>query len=476
MTICSQNKCIKQARFAYRKDDLKKFCKTHSEKCMINVYTKTCLECPTIPNYNVPTEKTGIYCKIHKKEGMVDVNNRKCLKCSTRPTFNFPNEKCGIYCAEHREEGMVDVNHTKCLKCGARPQYNFPNKKIGIYCAKHREEGMVDVKSKRCLKCDICPAFNFPNKKAGIYCIKHREEGMVDVMSKRCLKCYTRPCYNFPNKKIGIYCIKHREKGMVNVKDKRCIKCNISPVFNFPDKKVGIYCIKHREEGMVDVISKRCLKCDKRPSYNYKGEKSAYCADHREENMVNVKHKKCASGHCDTIANKYYNNYCCYCFTNLFPTDPKTLSARKNNKEIAVKSWLYENGHSDFVHNRPIYLGKDCSTMRRVDLYKYIGDKHILCIEIDENQHKYYNREDEENRYHELYKDGYIQVYIRYNPDKYRDISGKNKNPFFKTRMKRLEDEIKVQINSILSGEKEEDLLYISKLYYDYNDLQNQSP
>ena len=155
------------------------------------------------------------------------------------------------------------------------------------------------------------------------------------------------------------------------------------------------------------------------------------------------------------------------CFTNLFPTHPKSLSARKKNKEIFVKNYLYENNHDDFIHDRPIYLGKDCSTSRRVDLYKYIGDKHILCIEIDEHQHKYYNKQDEENRYNELYKEGYIQVFIRYNPDKYRDIKNKVRNPKKEMRLKKLIERIDIWIEKINNEECQDDLLYIEYLYFD---------
>ena len=108
----------------------------------------------------------------------------------------------------------------------------------------------------------------------------------------------------------------------------------------------------------------------------------------------------------------------------------------------------------------------NCNSIRRVDLYKYVGNKHILCIEIDENQHRGYSKIDEENRYHELYKDGYISIFIRYNPDKYRDINGKTKHPQFKTRMKFLLETIDKTVDEINNGDYNDELLYIKKLYY----------
>jgi hypothetical protein len=233
---------------------------------------------------------------------------------------------------------------------------------------------------------------------------------------------------------------------------------------------VGIYCGDHKEDGMENVVNKKCLECDKRPCFNFPGEKTPiYCKKHSKDGMEDIKSKRCVSGFCTTHANTYYNNYCCYCFTNLFPTHPKSLSARKNNKELAVKGFLYENGHDDFIHDKPMYLG-DCATNRRIDLYKFLPGNYILCVEIDENQHKRYK--DEEQRYNDLYPlvDGveYKMVYIRYNPDKYRDINGTIKNPQAKTRLSILLKEIETIIEKITSKKyKKKDLLTIKYLYYD---------
>ena len=54
----------------------------------------------------------------------------------------------------------------------------------------------------------------------------------------------------------------------------------------------------------------------------------------------------------------------------------------------------------------------------------------MLCIEIDEDQHKRYINKDDNIRYDNLFMDltgNYI--FIRYNPDKYKDKYNKSKNP-----------------------------------------------
>ena len=44
----------------------------------------------------------------------------------------------------------------------------------------------------------------------------------------------------------------------------------------------------------------------------------------------------------------------------------------------------------------------------------------MQCLEVDENQHTYYIKYDEDNRYNELFMDfSGKNVFIRYTPDKY---------------------------------------------------------
>jgi hypothetical protein len=56
-----------------------------------------------------------------------------------------------------------------------------------------------------------------------------------------------------------------------------------------------------------------------------------------------------------------------------------------------------------------------------------VGSKLILCIEINENQHKGYDNDHEEIRYNDLYMlHGGKFTFIRFNPDKFKNKVGKN--------------------------------------------------
>ena len=77
---------------------------------------------------------------------------------------------------------------------------------------------------------------------------------------------------------------------------------------------------------------------------------------------------------------------------------------------------------------------------------------------------------DEEIRYHDLYNAFSGKwIYIRFNPDQYKALNGKYKNPTISNRLPILGKEINKQIEQI-NNEENEELLERIYLYYDeYN-------
>ena len=138
---------------------------------------------------------------------------------------------------------------------------------------------------------------------------------------------------------------------------------------------------------------------------------------------------------------------------------------RSKTKEIAVRDFININ-FEGFQHDKPLWTGNcDCTHRRRIDHRKLIGNT-LLCIETDENQHKNYDEKDEEIRYNDLFMlHGGKFIYIRFNPDKFKDKNGKSINPTLYTRLPILKEEIEKQIERIQNEENTE-LLEIIKLYY----------
>lgn len=78
---------------------------------------------------------------------------------------------------------------------------------------------------------------------------------------------------------------------------------------------------------------------------------------------------------------------------------------------------------------------------------------------------------DEEIRYDDLFMVHGVSkwVFIRFNPDKYKAKSGKNKNPEIATRLIALKKEIEKQIKRI-EREENNELLERHYMYYDLYD------
>jgi hypothetical protein len=150
----------------------------------------------------------------------------------------------------------------------------------------------------------------------------------------------------------------------------------------------------------------------------------------------------------------------------LFPADPLTIQIRCKTKEIAVRDYINLN-FEGFTNDKPLWTGNcECTHRRRIDFRKLIGNT-LLCIEVDENQHKGYNEKKEEIRYDDLYMihSGKF-IFIRFNPDKFKDKDNKSLNPMLYTRLPILKEEIEKQIKRI-GNEENIELLEIIKLYYD---------
>ena len=91
----------------------------------------------------------------------------------------------------------------------------------------------------------------------------------------------------------------------------------------------------------------------------------------------------------------------------------------------------------------------------------------MLCIEIDEEQHKNYIKENENIRYDDLFMDfSGKYIFIIYNPDKFKDKYGKMKNPHFETRVDALEKAIEKHTLRIQADDND-NLVEVHHLFYD---------
>jgi hypothetical protein len=138
--------------------------------------------------------------------------------------------------------------------------------------------------------------------------------------------------------------------------------------------------------------------------------------------MIDVKNKRCAAPKCYAHANRSYGDYCWWCYVHLFPDTP--AGRNFETKEKAVTQFL-----TKAFPDKTLILGKrvagGCSPYRP-DILIDMGS-HVVIIEIDEDQHASYICSCENKRVVQLWiAEGKRHVvFIRFNPDAYRDMEGR---------------------------------------------------
>ena len=257
--------------------------------------------------------------------------------------------------------------------------------------------------------------------------------------------------------------------------------CKTHPNFNAEGEKTGLYCSAHKLEGMVDIVHKTCIHegCKTHPKFGNEGEKTRlYCYAHKLEGMVDIGHKLCNSTWCYTRANGKYDNYCLYCYMNLFPDKP--VSRNYKTKEYAVVEFV-KNTFPDYPWVADKTISGGCSK-RRPDLVLDLGYQ-VIMIEVDENQHIDYDCSCENKRLMELSQDvGHRPiVFIRFNPDNYvqgeKKVTScwglnkvgictvkKSKNKEWETRLSKLKDQITYWLDE---GNMTNKTVEVIQLFYD---------
>jgi hypothetical protein len=385
--------------------------------------------------------------------------HKKCQEdgCFLIASFGF-NKIIG-----HKEEGMINLLCKLC-NCGkARPAYNYPG--LGAnFCKLCKTEDMINVNDKPCCCGKARPTFNLAGLKPE-YCAKCKTPDMINVKDIPC-KCgqSSKPNFNYVGLKPE-YCSKCKSPDMENVAHSRCVCKRVQPSYNFEGLQAK-YCVTCKLDGMILVKKRMCIQCHVgQGDYNYFGVKPEYCSNCKDENMINIANK-CKNELCTMSGNSKYNYYCTHCFVNLFPSDDLSLQVKMKSKENYVRDFLREHFHG-FIHDTALWTGNcDCSHRRRIDFRKLIGNT-LLCIEVDENQHKRYDNKDEVIRYDDLFMaHGGKFVFIRFNPDKYINQHNTKVNPYMKKRMEILSNEIIYQSNRI-TEDLNEQLVEIVYLFYD---------
>jgi transcription elongation factor Elf1 len=229
--------------------------------------------------------------------------------------------------------------------------------------------------------------------------------------------------------------------------------------------------------------------CNKRIIYgiaNIENPVPTHCKRHKTEDMKCITHIFCNTLFCDNRGNKKYDYYCTDCFPRARPGDKRILEIRIKTKELRVLAYLKTHyGDSFFIHDKTLFTENcDCSQRRKMDIYRMLYNGRYINIEVDENMHSGYDKQNEENRKNDIVAYNTTNyIWIRYNPDHYNahpieDQFGASMEPSksikcnnsFGERMVVLTDEIDKQIAWMESEDFHQDLL-IREIYLFYNDF-----
>jgi hypothetical protein len=159
----------------------------------------------------------------------------------------------------------------------------------------------------------------------------------------------------------------------------------------------------------------------------------------------------------------HYDGMCFRCFSKEFPHDERVKT--RGRVELRVRSYI-DSHFPDFVHDQPIHTAHCvCSHRRRINHRRLIGNT-LLCVETDENFHKYYDPDDEEARYHDVITAfGGKLCFVRFNPHKFNLDDRHDLGPPLAERLERLRAEVTRHIGLLERGENRA-FLEVWHLYY----------
>ncbi len=368
-------------------------------------------ECKETAKYGVK-QFTISRCKEHKEEGMVTSSKQYCEHNKRKSRCKICEDGGSEYC-EHGDY------HYRCKECKG-PSICEHNKRR-YTCVECKGTGICEHNRRRS-ECRIC-------KGTGI-CEHDKNRSHCKICKGSSICEHNREKY---------YCRQCKGPGICehNRRRNECRICKGSGICEHDRRRSHCKICKGSRICEHSREKHRCFQCS--PESNH------FCV-RRYENGTRCIKKKYAK----------YDNYCTTCFVELFPNDSRSKTANLASKELKVLTYLTTEFPGVFTHDKKLFIS-DRDTLctphnRRIDFQTEVGS-YVFCIEVDEHQHKYYDPLDEEERIMQIYENANKKmVFIRFNPDNYKENKILKKTPL-KERLISLGAKIKEVITRIENGE-----------------------
>ncbi|QKE50220.1 hypothetical protein F-VV10_0100 [Faustovirus] len=454
MTHKKCSSCGKNAKFKGENNSW--FCKEHSINKIVEDKSsrKKCNaeNCNDVAYYNIKGQPPN-YCNKHKAENMVD--SKCCIEDGCLKSAGFGN-KGGKkeYCNTHKRNNMVYIGRKLCRHkgCDGTATYGEKDTKTRLYCAEHGKlyDNMVLIRPS-CEKCERPRVYGFDANLGATRCPDHKLEGMKKLIHRKCNHEGCTKTANFVDAN-GKFCGTHKPDSA----KKQKAKCQIckeeatrGPIFG----KL-IRCLTHAEKNHLTKhkINPQCKgeKCKDKPVFGYKGTSNPeYCDTHKLENMVNIIERPCASCKLTYLIPDGID-LCEFCYVG-----QKIVK----EKEEHIKQLLDAKGVKYDSYNKVVDI--NCSNKRPDFVIDY--NTFFVIIEVDENQHKSYQRDCELTRMKQIHQSmGMDTLFIRFNPDTYIDTCSKKIKSYSGRETKLIK-----LLETLRNVEKLEHYLMVIYLFYD---------
>ena len=291
-----------------------------------------------------------------------------------------------------------------CIECGGKGRCS--HQKIKNTCMECHGVNICDHNKRRsrCIECNggsICP---------------HQK------LKSRCVECNgNQICIHKRRKELCVDC-----EGSATcpheLRRSRCIDCKGSEIC--PHSKNKLTCVECHGKNICehDTLREQCIICH--------GSRTCEHDKRLSSCITCTPSSGCQHCHTISIVGSKWKPYCfrCYCVLNPDAIIPRKYKLKEHHVVDALKAHFKEQ--ITMIFDKAIEGG--CSK-KRPDVSIDFGS-HYIMIEIDENRHVNYSCE--EKRMVELYEDvGFRKIiFLRFNPDGYKEGTHKYISPFKYTR------------------------------------------
>jgi hypothetical protein len=331
--------------------------------------------------------------------------------------YSFQCKECnGASLCIHKKQKHI------CKECSGKGI--CPHQRIKSNCVECKGGSICDH-NKRRSRCKECKGGSIcPHKKLKTRCVDCNGNSICihKIRKEHCVDC-----------KGSAICL-HQ------IRRSRCIECKGSELCMHNNYKS--ICVECQGSNICEhnKLYYQCVECqgylicehNKRKSLCSKCEGSYICSHQKQKNQCVTCTPSSGCHHCHIISiiNSKWKPYCfrCYCVLNPDAIIPRKYKLKEHHVVDSLKTHFKEQ--ITMIFDKPIEGG--CSK-KRPDVSIDLGS-HCLMIEIDENRHMNYSCE--ERRMTELYEDvGFRKIiFIRFNPDGYKEGINKYTSPFRYTR------------------------------------------